>query len=236
MTPRVETRQLTTSRLELRDKNGQPHLQGWASVTETPYPYAFFTETIKRGAFTKTLAANPDVALLVNHDGLPLARTPVTLQLREDDRGLRVDATLDGDDPDVQRILPKVRRGDLGAMSFAFQVTDQQWNDDYDVRDIYGVDLNHGDVSIVTMPANPAAAFSLRKQPSYKERRDAAYALMSGTGRGIPLAVAQARARALRLGVPGTKPPQPKKPNTMNFDTYKARAYALGLHTRRAKR
>jgi HK97 family phage prohead protease len=229
MTPRVETRQLTTSRLELRDKNGQPHLQGWASVTETPYPYAFFTETIKRGAFTTTLAANPDVALLVNHEGLPLARTPITLQLREDDRGLRVDATLDGDDPDVQRILPKVRRGDLGAMSFAFQVTEQQWNDDYDVRDIYGVDLNHGDVSIVTMPANPAAAFSLRKKPSYTERRDAAYALMSGTGRGMPLALAQARARALRLAVPGSKPPKRKTRNRIDLDTYKARAWALGM-------
>jgi HK97 family phage prohead protease len=54
------------------------------------------------------------VRLLLNHDGLPLARTTSgTLKLREDKRGLHFEADLDPNDPDVQRIAPKVQRGDL---------------------------------------------------------------------------------------------------------------------------
>ena len=36
-----------------------------------------YTETIARGAFTKTLSERPDVQLLINHEGLPLARTTI---------------------------------------------------------------------------------------------------------------------------------------------------------------
>jgi HK97 family phage prohead protease len=80
------------------------------------------------GAFAATLAKKPDVRLLINHDGLPLARTTSgTLKLREDKRGLHFEAELDATDPDVQRILPKVQRGDLSQMSFAFRTIKDAW-------------------------------------------------------------------------------------------------------------
>jgi HK97 family phage prohead protease len=95
---------------------------------------------------------------------LPLARTKSgTLTLTEDDQGLRVRAMLDPDDPDVQLIAPKMRRGDLTEMSFGFRVPagGDKWSDDRSRRTIVRADIDHGDVSIVTYAANPATTAEL---------------------------------------------------------------------------
>src|ERR1017187_5814624 len=87
-----ETRAFPAAGLELRDTNGSLALSGWASVTGRAYDMGMFQETIRSGAFTKTLSEKPDVQLLLNHEGLPLARTlSGTLSLAEDDQGLKVD-------------------------------------------------------------------------------------------------------------------------------------------------
>jgi len=165
-----EVRRVSAHGLEMRDVGSAIQFVGHASVTEHAYPVGPFMETIKRGAFTKTLSEQPDVVLLVGHEGLPLARsTSGTMRLSEDDRGLRVDASLDPDDPDVQALFPKVRRGDLSEMSFAFRVTRQQWSEDYDERTIHEVSLDRGDVSIVTMGANSASSFSMRDARAFLE-------------------------------------------------------------------
>src|SRR6185312_14339819 len=151
-----EVRRVPASGLELREMNGNLNLSGWASVTERAYDMGYYEETIKRGAFAKTLGETPDVQLLINHEGLPLARTVSgTLRLAEDDRGLRVDADLDPEDPDVQRLLPKVQRGDIDQMSFGFRVTRQNWDEDYENREIVEVNIDRGDVSVVNQGANP---------------------------------------------------------------------------------
>jgi HK97 family phage prohead protease len=118
-----------------------------------------FVEVIKRGAFKRTLAESPDVVLLINHGGLPIARTKSgTLRLAENERGLAVEAELDPDDDDVAQVARKLVRGDLdGSMSMAFRCTDQRWSDAYDYREITAVSLHSGDVSLVTNPANDAA-------------------------------------------------------------------------------
>lgn len=160
----LERRRFTASDVEIREADdGTLRLTGYASVTETPYEVGFYSETIKRGAFKRTLGEQPDVQLLVNHEGLPLARTKSgTLSLSEDERGLKVDADLDPEDPEVQSLVRKMRRGDIDQMSFAFQATDQDWNDDYTERHIRGVSLHRGDVSVVNQAANPAATASVR--------------------------------------------------------------------------
>lgn len=155
-----EHRQFSVSDMELRESSdGTLRFTGYASTTEHPYEVADFTETIARGAFKRTLSEGPDVVLLLNHSGLPLARTKSgTLTLAEDARGLRVDADLEPNDPDVKSLQPKLQRRDLDSMSFAFRATAQTWNDDYTERLIRGVSLHQGDVSIVTMAANPDTA------------------------------------------------------------------------------
>jgi HK97 family phage prohead protease len=149
--------------LEFREDKttGQVILRGYAATYE---PYDCYggpdnggwVEQLRGNSFDKTLGANPDVMLLLNHTGAPLARTKSgTMKLSSDRRGLMVEAQLDPTDPDVQALLPKMRRGDLDEMSFAFRVTQQEWNDDYTHRTINEVSLQKGDVSVVNYGMNP---------------------------------------------------------------------------------
>lgn len=154
----IETRETT---------DGELVLSGYASIFNEGYEVwdwlGPFTEVVEAGAFTKTLAEKDDVRLLLNHDGLPLARTKSgTLSLSQDDTGLKVEARLDSADPDVAALVPKMRRGDLDEMSFAFQILQQQWSPDWVERHIKEVKLF--DVSVVTYPANPATSAWLNAQ------------------------------------------------------------------------
>ncbi len=157
--------------MELRQTTdeGVLHLTGYASTTETPYEVQDFKETIARGAFKRTLSEGPDVVLLVNHDGIPLARTKSgTLTLSEDARGLRVDADLDAQNPLVQSLRSPMERGDLTEMSFAFRATDDDWTEDYSERTIREVSIHRGDVSMVTHGANSATVGSVSMRSEEK--------------------------------------------------------------------
>lgn len=155
--------------VELREASDDAiHLEGYASVFGVGYemyggpPYGW-TEYVDEGAFDKTLREKPDVQLLLNHAGLPLARTKSgTLRLSTDNVGLKVEADLDPSDPDVQRMKPKMTRGDLDEMSFAFRVMRQEWDEEYVERHLLEVSLHKGDVSVVNYGANDATSVSLR--------------------------------------------------------------------------
>src|SRR6478736_6651069 len=148
----VREQRMLARPLEYRtDTNtGSVVLEGYAA-TFTPYDVyggvsgGGWVEEIDFRAFDQTLGDGPDVQLLLNHEGLPLARTknslglPTTLTLRTDRYGLQVRATLDPSDPDVQRLMPKMRRGDMDEMSFAFRVRDQEWDTNYTHRKILNV-------------------------------------------------------------------------------------------------
>jgi HK97 family phage prohead protease len=125
------------------DVHGGPQAGGWV-------------EQLGMACFDRTLADMPDVQLLVNHEGLPLARTKSgNLKLSRDRHGLLVRATLDPSDPDVQRLIPKMKRGDMDEMSFAFRVKDQSWDSTYTHRTINELSLQKGDVSVVNYGMNP---------------------------------------------------------------------------------
>ena len=179
--------------MEIRQaSDGRWRLTGYASVTETPYPMCGYVETVRRGAFIKTLAQDPDVVLLLNHEGLPLARTRAgTMSLQEDETGLLVDADLDRDDPEVVMLSRKFARGDISEMSFAFRVDQQEWSGDFAQRWIEVVDLQHGDVSVVTNGANPAtsAAISDRDLALSLEQRQRRAAVVGSEMRGCVPAV-----------------------------------------------
>lgn len=173
----METRTVTAE-VEFRDDEQTPTIIGHAATFNQPYQVGFFTEQIHRDAFKRTLAGSPDVRLLVNHEGEPLARTKSgTLTLGTDDTGLTVRATLDPSDPDVQRLIPKMRRGDLDQMSFAFRVPSggDIWDHSGDrpLRTVREASLTGGDVSIVTYPANENASAQIRST----ETREAAFIL-----------------------------------------------------------
>jgi HK97 family phage prohead protease len=157
-------RNVRVTGLEWRDlETDAPMLEGYASTFSQPYDMGWYTETVMPGAFTKTLSENPDVRLLINHEGLPLGRTRSgTLTLTEDAVGLKVSCALDISDPDVLRLLPKMKRGDLDEMSFAFRTIREVWDEAYSKRLLTELSLAGGDVSIVTYPANPNASVSVR--------------------------------------------------------------------------
>lgn len=161
---KIERRTFTVRDVEARAEGGSMRLSGYAAVfhdSSVPLP---FKEKIAPGAFRKTLSETPDVRLLVNHEGLPLARTKNgTLRLEEDDRGLRFDADL-ADTQEGRDIYTLVERGDVDQMSFAFRVIRQKWNDDRSVRVLTEVSLSDGDVSVVTYPAYPTTSVQAREQ------------------------------------------------------------------------
>lgn len=108
--------------LEVRAKGRR--LEGYAAVFGREARIGGnFTEVIRPGAFTATLADGADKLALVDHDPARLlARTASgTLRLAEDSRGLAFD--LDVPDTAAGRdVLALAERGDLGGMSFGFSV------------------------------------------------------------------------------------------------------------------
>ncbi|AEK08067.1 capsid maturation protease [Mycobacterium phage Schatzie] len=181
VTDHPEHRAIPMDRMEVREDSDENTLvlEGYASTFEQYEMYGGpsngygWIEQLDRRAFDKTLREKPDLHLLVNHAGTPLARTKSgTLDLSVDDKGLKVVARLDKRDPDVQSLAVKMERGDMDEMSFAFRVKAQKWEatdefpeDDQALRTITEVSLHKGDVSVVNFGANPTTSVGLRSLP-----------------------------------------------------------------------
>jgi HK97 family phage prohead protease len=178
ITDAPEHRSIPIERVELRDSEDDDNeivLEGYASTFEDyemyggPEKYGWI-ERIDPKAFDVTLREKPDLHLLINHAGMPLARTKSgNLDLVADKTGLKVVARLDKRDPEVQSLAVKMERGDMDEMSFAFRVKAQSWraadgfeDDDQSDRTITEVSLHKGDVSVVNWGANPNTSVGLR--------------------------------------------------------------------------
>lgn len=158
--------------LELRASGDGLTLDGYAALYETPSlpipggPRGPFVETIRSGAFSRTLARNPDVTLRYQHNltTLPLARTRSgTLAITEDGRGLAVHADLP--DNEIGRpVRDAIRRGDISGMSFRFRVPSpagEKWSDGYSKRELLDVAIG-SEVSVVDFPAYPDTTVMVR--------------------------------------------------------------------------
>lgn len=99
-------------------------VQGHAAVFDEPTMlYSWLRETVKRGFFKRVLTEDPDVRYLVNHSGVPFARTAAgTLTLEEKPRGLYQRAVLDGRRQDARDHWYAVDRGEISEQSFAFTI------------------------------------------------------------------------------------------------------------------
>jgi len=166
-------------RASKKEHNGQQmyNLVGIASVTDTPYEmwdmFGPYDEIIDRSAFDKTLTADPDVAFLVNHRGVTMARTRAkpgqtdadrTLSLDMADEGLQADAWLNPKRQDVSDLIVAIDDGNIDQMSFAFMLEEGWWNDDFDVFKITKVSIDRGDVSAVNYGANPYTSIAARSR------------------------------------------------------------------------
>ena len=142
-------------------------LDGYASVTGVEYEmydmWGPYGETINPKAFDQTLAAGPDVVFLLNHRGMTMARTSSgTLSLDADPRGLHAKAFVNPDRQDVKDLLIAIDDKNVTEMSFAFMLTDGQWDEDFEHFEILQVDIDRGDVSAVNFGANPYTSIGAR--------------------------------------------------------------------------
>jgi HK97 family phage prohead protease len=125
-----------------------------------------FREVISPGAFRKTLAGGENITLRYQHSltSLPLASTRGgTMELADDDRGLRVHATLP-DNEWGRPVRDAIARGDIGGMSFRFQKVLDKWDRDAsggNVRQLLEVRLDK-EVSVTEFPAFPDTTVAVR--------------------------------------------------------------------------
>ena len=158
----------------LVDRNGRQvyHMSGFATVFERGYPmwdmFGEYTEIMDYNALSKSLASKPDVAWLVNHRGVTMARTTngtLELAVKPDDSGytgLHTDAYLNPDRQDVRDIVSAIVDELVDEMSFAFLLNQGEWNDDFTEFRITEADINRGDVSAVNYGANPFTSIQAR--------------------------------------------------------------------------
>jgi HK97 family phage prohead protease len=158
---KLETRIVEVEAFEVREGADGMHLEGYAALFNSRSEnLGGFTETIKPGAFRGSLKSRNDIKMLWNHDsGAVLGSTRAgTLVLTEDERGLRVSATL----PNTsygRDAAELVRRGDVTAFSFGFSMPARggdEWSSDGTERVLKVVRLH--EVSLVAFPAYPETA------------------------------------------------------------------------------
>lgn len=147
-------------------------------IGESPWG---FREQIAPGAFSKTLQ-EADVVFLYNHDSAkPLARKSAgTLNLRESERGLEVDAQ-PNDTSYAQDLIKAIKHGDIRGMSFGFEVVKDDWTDDegnpsdkFNGTNRYVREVKLHEVSAVTFPAYDMTDISARDTVSaIRDIRDA---------------------------------------------------------------
>jgi phage head maturation protease len=153
-------------------------VEGYAAVFDSVTDLGAFKERIAPGAFSDVL--DNDVRLLINHDGVPLARTSNntlelsqddtgtsnnTLELSQDDTGLYYRAML-SDTQAGKDLYTMIKRGDISQSSFAFTIG-RESVDDEGVRVIEQVS-NLIDVSPVTYPAYQAASVFARSESEFE--------------------------------------------------------------------
>lgn len=150
------------------ERSERQKLEGYASVVSKEYEmydmFGRYTESVSPGAFDVTLSKSPDVAFLVNHRGVTMARTKFgTLELSADAMGLKSVAYLNPKRNDVRDLILAIDDKDITEMSFAFMIDAGTWNDDFTRYSIDQVDLDRGDVSAVNYGANPYTSVSARQ-------------------------------------------------------------------------
>ena len=166
-----EVRTFEVQNLELRMEGDNATVVGYGAVFNSESnDLGGFYEYISPGAFDGRL--EDDVRFLINHDGLPLARTiNNTLRLSVDEKGLRYEADLNTKVSTANDLIELLKDGTISQSSFAFTVEDDSWRseDGKNIRTINKVSRLF-DISSVTFPAyNQAGSYALRSMEQWQE-------------------------------------------------------------------
>jgi len=166
----IRKHQSTGAELRASENGKEKVLEGYAALfnSKSGKGNLHFREQLASGCFTRVLAANPDVKMLINHDANQvLGRTKSgTLTLAQDVKGLRFRCVLP-DTTQARDLYELVKRGDMNQCSFAFSTDDDEWNveDGEDVRTIRNV-AGLYDCSVVTNPVYDDTSVDARARKS----------------------------------------------------------------------
>jgi len=142
-------------------------VSGYAAMFDDITDLGYFKERIARGAFDGVM--EDDVRLLINHTGVPLARTTNgTLDLEVDETGLRYTARL-ADTTEGRDLYKLIKRGDISQSSFAFTIAEEDYDRKANLRTITKMG-SLLDVSPVTYPAYPTTTVAARMKAQQEER------------------------------------------------------------------
>lgn len=153
---------------------GRPIVYGsWTNIG------GYYDEIIEPGALDRTDLR--DVRFLVNHDmsKIPLARSRrnnanSTMQLLVDSQGMSIRVVLDTENnAEARALYSAVQRGDITGMSFAFSVSDEEWDDidqEMPKRHIKGIS-SVVEVSAVTFPAYESTEIDARSKETLESAR-----------------------------------------------------------------
>lgn len=162
----VETRTVEVRAAQSEDN--KMILEGYAANFDQETNLGYFNEVIARGAFDDR--TDDDVRYLLNHKGMPMARTANgTLKLEIREEGLWTRAELN-DTQQSRDVYEAVKRGDISSMSFAFTIAEDEIDTDKNLRTVTKVKKIY-DVSPVSFPAYPTTtihardAFAAAKEP-----------------------------------------------------------------------
>ncbi len=220
-----ETRSWPLAEARVIGSDEGPMISGYAAVFNAPSetlsdPFGLsWVETIKRGAFSKTLQEQ-DIRALVNHDpNYVLGRNKAgTLALTENRKGLQIAIT----PPDTQwarDLLTSMKRGDVSQMSFAFKVPEgkDKWRHDENKalhRELQEVLLY--DVSVVTFPAYPQTSAVVRSAwESMGIDTETLSSALLRTQAGLPLECADASCLRTAIAALSAQLPVEPAPTTL---------------------
>jgi Escherichia/Staphylococcus phage prohead protease len=170
-------------------------ITGYGAVVNKPYKVWGVTEVVAPGAFTKTLQENPDIRAMFNHDpNFLLGRTKSgTMDVTEDDRGLKYEIRADPQDPQAVSVARKIARKDVDGSSMAFFVHKDTWETDKQgrptKRTIQEVELI--ETGPVTMPASPSTTAKIKRAAQSVLREDITTFLMVMRSAGFELTEAE---------------------------------------------
>jgi len=165
-----EIRHFSATRLEVRSSSTSDEIliSGEPIVYNEPYTvvdmFGEFEERMLPGVASDVLARGADVRFLINHEGLPLARTTSgTMALEDSATALRFVAKLDARQQLANDLAIAIEREDLSQMSCGFIVAHDKWNEAKDQRSVTKfADLL--DVSGVTYPASPTTTLKIAQR------------------------------------------------------------------------
>jgi len=173
--PNAEVRTFDVQDLELRMDDDKPTVVGYGAVFNSmSNDLGGFREFIAPNAFEGRL--EDDVRFLINHEGMPLARTTNgTLRLSVDEKGLRYEADMPNTST-ARDLMELLKNGTINQSSFAFIVEEDSWEvkDGMNIRTIDKVARLY-DTSVVTFPAYNSASSSvaLRSMKEWQEKEQA---------------------------------------------------------------